>query len=294
MQAVKKMKNFEDNLKEEYLESLKDDDFRKLVQDLKISPRVGRVNTSLLNDCIEELKNCRNCKGLYECPNRVEGFTLYPKVEDNRIDIGYKACKYKLKQDELLKNKKTNAKELENASFKNILLDDKKRVEIVKWLMNFYDNFDGITNSKGLYLHGSFGSGKTYLIYALLNELKKNKKVDFRAVYFPEILRTLKDDWDTYNEKINLYSTIPILLIDDIGAETVSEWGRDEVLGTILQNRMNNELTTFFTSNLTIEELENHLAMTKNTTDKLKASRIIERIKQLTEDKELISPNKRH
>ena len=29
-----------------------------------------------------------------------------------------------------------------------------------------------------------------------------------------------------------------MLLLDDIGAETVTEWSRDEVLGTILQYRM--------------------------------------------------------
>ena len=87
---------------------------------------------------------------------------------------------------------------------------------------------------------------------------------------------------------------VDILLLDDIGAENVTPWGRDEILGTILQYRMNNKLTTFFTSNYTIEELEAHLAVTKNAEDKVKAKRIIERIKQLTEDIELISINRRN
>ena len=86
---------------------------------------------------------------------------------------------------------------------------------------------------------------------------------------------------------------IDILLIDDIGAENVTSWGRDEILGTILQYRMNNKLTTFFTSNLTIDELEQHLSITKDSEDKVKARRIIERIKQLTDDIELVSINRR-
>ena len=57
---------------------------------------------------------------------------------------------------------------------------------------------------------------------------------------------------------------------------------------------MNNHLTTFFTSNLTIEELEYHLSLSKSSLDKVKARRIIERIKQLTEDIELITDNKRN
>ena len=39
-----------------------------------------------------------------------------------------------------------------------------------------------------------------------------------------------------------------ILFIDDIGAENCSAWSRDEVLGPILQYRMQSHLPTFFTS----------------------------------------------
>ena len=45
---------------------------------------------------------------------------------------------------------------------------------------------------------------------------------------------------------------------------------RDEILGTILQYRMDNNLTTFFTSNLNIEELEEHLKTTNKSIDKYK------------------------
>jgi len=57
---------------------------------------------------------------------------------------------------------------------------------------------------------------------------------------------------------------------------------------------MDNKLTTFFTSNLTIEELEEHLSQSKDSIDKVKARRIIERIKYLTDDLKLISVNNRN
>ena len=56
---------------------------------------------------------------------------------------------------------------------------------------------------------------------------------------------------------------------------------------------MENHLPTFFTSNLTIEELEKSLSITSSGVDKIKAKRIIERIKQLTIQEELISKNRR-
>ncbi len=296
MESIKNINNktnIKSDLLKEYKENLKDEMFNSLVKKMHINNSMGMMNNTALMDSVEELKRCNNCKGLFECQNKLLGHYLYPKVTDNIVDLVYVACKYKKENDRLLSIKSTASKELENARFKEIDITDKNRVKVIKWLKNFYDEYDGIKEQKGLYLHGSFESGKTYLIYALLNELKINKRASFIGLYFPEILRTLKDDWDSYGEKIDYYSTVPILLLDDIGAETVSEWGRDEVLGTILQNRMNNHLTTFFTSNLTIDELEYHLSITKSSWDKVKARRIIERIKQLTVDIEIIAANKR-
>ena len=70
-------------------------------------------------------------------------------------------------------------------------------------------------------------------------------------------------------------------------------WSRDEILCPILQYRMDEKLTTFFTSNLDLNALEQHLANTNNGVEVVKARRIIERIKQLTETKEMISVNLR-
>ena len=56
---------------------------------------------------------------------------------------------------------------------------------------------------------------------------------------------------------------------------------------------MEEELPTFFTSNLTMEELEKNLSITTSGVDKVKARRIVERIKQLTISVELVSKNRR-
>ena len=167
-----------------------------------------------------------------------------------------------------------------------------KRAKVIKWIKNFADNYEINGNYKGLFLHGNFGSGKTYLIAALFNELAK-KKISTEIVYFPELLRNLKSDFETMADTMAYLEDVDLLLIDDIGAEKVTEWGRDEILATILQKRMNNYKTTFFTSNLDIKELASHLRVTQYSDDSVKAGRIIERIKQLTEDMELISENRR-
>jgi len=148
---------------------------------------------------------------------------------------------------------------------------------------------------KGLYLTGSFGSGKSYIISALLNELsmKGYKTVN---VYYPTLLQKIKLSMDSgsYEDILDEICMCDVLLLDDIGAENNTPWARDEILGTILQYRMDNELSTFFTSNYSIEELEIHLTNTgKNDSDPIKARRIVERIKILSKEEKLISKNKR-
>ena len=282
----------EKNLEKELQKSLKDEDFCNLVKRNKLPKDVTLKNNTKLMDTCDELKNCKTCKGLFMCKNKVSGHVLYPSF-DETLKFIYMPCKY---QKELIKKeseKKDKLNEIKNARMKDIDINDKNRVKVIKWLKEYFDNYEKVNTLKGLYLHGSFGSGKTYLISALFNELEISKDANTEVVYLPETLRNMKEDFSLVEDKLNYLKNVDILLIDDIGAENVTAWGRDEILGTILQYRMNNKLSTFFTSNLTLEELEVHLSLSKNSEEKVKARRIIERIKELTEDLELVSINRR-
>ena len=210
-------------------------------------------------------------------------------------------CPYKEKEDKAkayLKNVtiyKMN-KEIREASFKNIYKDDSSRLEPIKYLKKFYDDYRTLENVKGLYLYGNFGCGKTYLISALFNELAK-KNIRSTIVYFSKFLRSLKSSFGSYDsdyeEKFDEVKNADLLLLDDIGAEKITEWARDEVLGVILQYRMEEKLPTFFTSNRSIKELEEHLKIGNGPDDSINARRIIERIKYLTTEMEMNSINRR-
>jgi primosomal protein DnaI len=65
-------------------------------------------------------------------------------------------------------------------------------------------------------------------------------------------------------------------------------------LGTILQFRMLENLPTFFTSNFDFKELEHHLTYTqRGEEEKMKAARIMERIKYLAKPVEVLGGNRR-
>ena len=291
---VKKSKKaINDELRRDFVLASSDETFKKLCNRLKCDDEILMKYTSKLNDSANELKNCSKCKGLSYCKNAVKGHVYFPTVTKDFIEFSYKSCKY-------FKEKKKNntiffetPKMLMNASLSE-LITEKERANILKYIKDFLKKKVNGETVKGLYLSGSFGSGKSYILSALLNELslKGYKCVN---INYPLLLNKLKASFSdyNYNDVMEEIMTCDVLLIDDIGAENNSPWSRDEVLGTILQYRMDSDLTTFFTSNFTINELETELSETNKGTDLIKARRIIERIKYLTVEDKLISKDKR-
>lgn len=273
--------------------------FKKIADSLDIEKSKLITNTSKIEDSAKQLEKCLKCKNIMECKNELNGYIYYPSVEDNDIVFSYVMCKHKKKLEEKMNYLKNinfyeMPRDVMTASMKDIDTNDENRFETIIWLKNFIDDYKKGNAKKGLYLTGNFGCGKTYLLCAMLNELaKKGHKI--AVVYYPEFLRNLKESLydDDYSLKFNEIKNVELLLIDDIGAETTTAWGRDEVLGTILQYRMQEGLITFFTSNFNLEELEEHFGFSKNGIEKVKARRIMERIKQLTDCIVMVSENRR-
>ncbi|WP_300122956.1 primosomal protein DnaI [uncultured Enterococcus sp.] len=149
---------------------------------------------------------------------------------------------------------------------------------------------------KGLYLVGNFGVGKTYLLGAIAKKLAEDG-YDSTLIHFPSFAVEMKQaiGKDTMIQLLNKIKTAPILMIDDIGADAMSSWIRDDVLGVILQYRMQEMLPTFFSSNFTMKELERHLTVTqKGDQEPIKAMRIMERITFLSQEIMMIGQNRRN
>ena len=300
---IKQVDDLSYKLKVSYHEACKDSNFKELVDSINLNDEELMKYTSSLEDSAHEYKNCKVCKGLAFCKNEINGYCYLPTLEDKKLSFSYVSCKFKNKE---LENNEYQQyvlsidvpKEIREAKIKDIYTDDKAREKVIKWIIKYAKDYQKGIIGKGLFLHGNFGCGKTYLVAALFNELAKNK-VRSAIVYWPEYLRSLKNSFqssssDEFKNKYNEIKYAKLLLIDDLGAEGVSSWNRDEILGTILQYRMQENLPTFITSNLNIRELEDHLSVTtSNKSEKVKAKRIIERVKQLTEEKSVISKNLR-
>ena len=244
---------------------------------------------------------CDKCHGVESCCNTLAGYepTLY--LNGEMIEVRYRPCPTKVVNDErkrlerLIKSMYV-PKEILRASFADYQLDTVGRMDAFEYAEKFSSSYESDEKMKGLYLHGEFGVGKSYLLGAIANQLA-DKGIPSLLVYVPEFLREMKQSLgdQSLNEKLERVKRSPILMLDDIGAETMSSWTRDEVMGSILQFRMQEQLPTFFSSNFDFNQLEHHLTYSqRGEEEKMKAARIMERIKYLAKPILLDGPNRRH
>ena len=148
---------------------------------------------------------------------------------------------------------------------------------------------------RGLYLTGSFGTGKTYLMGYLMHELAKAGHSGV-IVYMPDFvedLKTMMQDGQKLKDMVETMKHCDLLIFDDIGAENLNPWVRDHVLGSILNFRMNRS-PTFYTSNYPLDGLEQHLSFTSKDGEELhKGQRLMNRIAPFVDVVHLFGENQR-
>ncbi|HAJ69876.1 MAG: primosomal protein DnaI [Alkalibacterium sp.] len=255
-------------------------------------------SASKLYEFVSEKQKAENMSG-----ELAPGYTPKLILNNHRIDVTYEPTSELInkKAEEKIKNRIQSVfmpKDLKNASFESFEVTRKRQAALEKAIM-FVENYLDSPKAfhKGLYLYGAFGVGKTYLLGAIAHELSE-QGYPSTIVHFPTFAVEMKNSIgkNTTEDKLDSFKQASLLMLDDIGADSMSSWIRDDILGVILQYRMQQELPTFFTSNFDMEQLENeHLTYSqRGENEPLKAKRIMERIKFLTEEVEMSGENRRH
>ncbi|MDR3542674.1 MAG: ATP-binding protein [Desulfosporosinus sp.] len=126
----------------------------------------------------------------------------------------------------------------------------------------------------GILFTGPVGSGKTYLAASIANELiEAQLQVLFLVV--PDLLDELRASYKSEVNEMDLLDTartIPILVLDDLGAHNYTDWTRNR-LYSIINYRMNEQLPTVITSNLSLDEMEDYIGA-RTTSRIIQSSRI--------------------
>ncbi len=207
-------------------------------------------------------------------PTVAPGYSPQLVISAGQIDVTYVPTKQLLERQrqryiQRLVNSINMPKFIKNASYDDYYLNEDTqtdtRTKAIQAAMDFTDNYQKDKFQLGLYFP-SFA-------VEMRNSIKQNNT----------------------GEKLDAIKRAPILMLDDIGAGAMTTWVRDDILGVILEYRMQEELPTFFSSNFSMEELQNnHLAINaQGDNEPLKAARIMERVKYLSREIEMEGKNLR-
>lgn len=291
LKKIIKKRNLSASLQEIQNEVLHDKDVHKFLVDNK-----EKLNRQLVNASFANLYEYYSQKR--KSNDVMNGYQ--PELFLNRgvIDVRYTPTKAKIEADKDLNTQKhleliDLPKKLRSVKLSDIDFTD-ERSDAIKLIIQFAADYPKNNHQKGLYLSGNFGVGKTYMLAGLANTVAAmNKNVIF--LHVPTFIAGLSSHFEdnSLNKEIKRVSECDVLILDDIGAETLSQWSRDDVLGVILQARMDNVLPTFFSSNLDMDKLEKHFAETKNAVDPVKAARLMQRVRFLAKEVIVSGENRR-
>jgi DNA replication protein DnaC len=110
-----------------------------------------------------------------------------------------------------------------------------------------------------LLLLGGYGCGKTHLAAAIANEqVAQGRSALFVVV--PDLLDHLRATYSphssiTYDERFNQVRNAPLLILDDLGTQSSTEWAQEKLF-QILNYRYNARLPTVVTSNQELEAVD--------------------------------------
>ncbi len=268
---------------------LKKKHVKKWVKKYQVDEAYILAHSSKINDWNLQREKCDSCQGLDFCRQPIKGCFYDLELDQVLQKVLYK-CEFQKKIEKLYKHK-----EMYRIvdMLESYLLVDVKQLGIEDTMDYQYavsiaiDMIDNKETQKGLYLCGQPGVGKSYLAAGITNAFaKENKSVAF--VNVPKFIADMKllfQDPMQMAFKLRSIGNVDVLVLDDIGGESVSTWSRDEILLPILDQRMEQKKLTIFTSNYKLDELKKKWVQTSNKTDDMMAAeRIMDRIKALSEE----------
>ena len=164
------------------------------------------------------------------------------------------------------------------------------------YIKRFIDAYSQGQYSKGMWLVGAMGIGKTHLMGAFTNRLVA-KNISVRFLSMNQLIKDCHEkikynsaDLDSFLRNIKTNSEV--LIFDDLGTETITNWSLKTVIYDIFDYRMNNKLPTFVTSNLTIMDYINQVRQGKDVIP-MDATRLEERLTKLMTQVQMGGQNRR-
>lgn len=242
----------------------------KLCKQMGMTDQVIDDNVIKIYEYVRDVNYCRKCPGLKMCKKENAYLNTTFTYSNNIVETQLVPCK------ELLK-RVSFERQFQVKDFPDEWLDDRV-ADYNDWLkpdekknpnnpivraMNDLKLYELNKETRWVYMRGGNKTGKSRLAATMVIDLAKKEikgKVPVCFIDFSKRVRELNDlsrkNQDEFKKKLDLYSTVPVLVIDGFGQEFRSDFIRDAIVNEIISSRSNKQLFTIFTSNFSLREIE--------------------------------------
>ena len=230
---------------------------------------------------------CRGCTG-EACKQAARGMIPVVHASDGRFYAAYSVCRHERNRREREKIARLFAsaripRAYAGDTFADYTVTDgnRKAVEAAHWML---------ADGRGVFLYGEKGTGKTKLAAIIANErARAGSPVLFASV--PDLMADIRASFASggTSEAVQTVKNTPFLVLDDLGAEKMTEWVGEQIF-CIVNHRYNELLPTVVTSNYSPTQVIRHMATVDargNVIDDLQGQRIMSRIYEMCERVEI-------
>lgn len=204
--------------------------------------------------CSYTVKTSENCLYAYGLDFVVDEFTeTYPRCDKL-------TALYKQRRIDAILGRSGMGERFKHRTFATFHAT-KQTEQALRECQAFCERLQKDAHTKGVLLMGTYGCGKTHLAAAVVHRNAENGKASMFVVV-PELLAKIRSSYNAHDGKadeiIEAAKDAPLLVLDDLGAEKVSDWAREQIY-MLVNFRYEHELPVVITTNNGGKELEAEL-----------------------------------
>lgn len=209
-------------------------------------------------DFVSDLNYCKNCPGIKKCAKNNPMLCTRIVYTYGAIERQLVPCKELIKRMNF--ERLFEVRDFPEEWLDISLRDDVDSSATRKAALFKYTNYLKKGLNDWIYLTGNKRSGRSYLAAAMVVDAAKREKGPICYLDTSIRIRELNDlsikKKEEFQKRLDYYSNVPILVFDDFGNEFKTDFIRDAIVFQILSNRLSKKLFTIFTSDFSIDDIQ--------------------------------------
>jgi primosomal protein DnaI len=261
---MKEIKELAQEMKKDTPTSFADSILASLSKDPKVAEKIhlltigsseAKLNLGLLTSYSDDCHYCANCPGYDKCAKDHAHYQMDIVRNDGLLDRTYGLCAPALKREQTADNYiyRDFPDEWLSVELSSLPRSDRSSLISQKFMEAQKDR-----QHPWLYVQGSLGVGKSYLLAALSNSYVQGHSVAFinSLRRFDELTGLAIKNRPEFDRRLEQLETCAFLVIDDFGTEYRKDYMRDQILLPLLTERAKSRAVTCFASSYSIDEMQ--------------------------------------